>query len=87
MSAPAAFVPLTGGCRCDQVRFCLQALRSRHPWVTLPPEVPALAERGDPGKPAAAARIAAALARAPASFQAWAQGLRTLRKECEPPAP
>jgi hypothetical protein len=48
--------------------------RSRHPWVILPPEVPAFAERGDPGKPAAAARIAAALARAPASFQAWAQG-------------
>jgi hypothetical protein len=36
--------------------------RSKHPWVTLPAGLPAFAELGDPGKPGAGARIAAALA-------------------------
>ncbi len=37
--------------------------RSRHPWVTLPPDVVAFETLGDPGKDGARARIMAALAR------------------------
>lgn len=54
--------------------------RSKHPWVHLPAGIPAFAERGDPGKPAAAARIAAALqvqtraGTSSASLAAWARG-------------
>jgi hypothetical protein len=40
--------------------------RSKHPWVTLPPELPAFEELGDPGKASARARIESALARAEA---------------------
>jgi hypothetical protein len=36
--------------------------RSKHPWVTLPPELPAFDELGDPGKADARARIMAVLA-------------------------
>jgi hypothetical protein len=36
--------------------------RSKHPWVTLPPDLPAFEELGYPQKPEAGARIAAALA-------------------------
>jgi len=47
--------------------------RSRHPWVSLPPGVPAFEERGDPGKPGARERILAALARAGGApaMQTW----------------
>jgi hypothetical protein len=38
--------------------------RSRHPWVILPPGVPAFEQHGDPGKASAGERIMAALARA-----------------------
>ena len=37
--------------------------RSKHPWVALPPGLPAFEELGDPGKPGARARIEGALAR------------------------
>ncbi|HUY28965.1 MAG TPA: GFA family protein [Candidatus Binataceae bacterium] len=36
--------------------------RSKHPWVVLPSALPTFEELGDPGKPGASARIAAALA-------------------------
>ncbi|SED87404.1 Uncharacterized conserved protein [Rhizobiales bacterium GAS188] len=36
--------------------------RSKHPWVTLPPDLPAFEEMGYPAKAAAGARIKAALA-------------------------
>jgi len=53
--------------------------RSKHPWVTLSPDVPAFEERGDPGKPGAAARIAAALAGDGSgySMDAWTGGTPT----------
>lgn len=38
--------------------------RSKHAWVTLPPNVPAFEELGDPGKAGARERIMAVLARA-----------------------
>ena len=49
--------------------------RSRHPWVTLPPGVPAFEERGDPGKAGARERIMAALAAGggAGSMAAWTQ--------------
>lgn len=37
-------------------------IRSKHPWVTLPPDVPAFEELGDPGKAGVRERIVAALA-------------------------
>ncbi len=37
-------------------------VRSKHPWVVLPPGVPAFEELGDPGKAGARERIMAALA-------------------------
>jgi hypothetical protein len=37
--------------------------RSKHPWVNLPPNVPAFAEMGYPEKPEAGARIGAVLAK------------------------
>lgn len=37
-------------------------VRSKHPWVTLPPDVPAFEQLGDPGKPGARERVTAALA-------------------------
>ena len=37
-------------------------IRSKHPWVTLPPGVPAFEEIGDPGKAGARERIMAVLA-------------------------
>lgn len=46
-------------------------IRSKHPWIALPPEVPAFEELGDPGKAGARERILAALA---ASGSAPAKG-------------
>jgi hypothetical protein len=37
-------------------------VRSKHPWVILPPDLPAFEELGDPGKPGLRARVQAALA-------------------------
>jgi hypothetical protein len=37
-------------------------VRSKHPWIVLPPDVPAFQELGDPGKPGAEQRVMAALA-------------------------
>lgn len=37
-------------------------IRSKHPWVTLPPNLPAFDQLGDPGKAGVRARIEAALA-------------------------
>ncbi len=39
-------------------------INSKHPWITLPPGVPAFEERGDPGKAGARERIMAVLAAA-----------------------
>jgi hypothetical protein len=41
--------------------------RSKHGWVNVPPDLPAFTELGRPPKPGAGERIAAALAKAPAS--------------------
>ncbi len=46
--------------------------RSRHPWVTLPPDVPAFEELGDPAKPGARERIMAAMAGGGSAMAAWA---------------
>jgi hypothetical protein len=40
-------------------------IRSKHPWITLPPDVPAFDELGDPGKAGFRERIQAALESAP----------------------
>jgi len=37
-------------------------IRSKHPWIILPPDVPAFEELGDPGKASARERIMAVLA-------------------------
>jgi hypothetical protein len=37
-------------------------VRSKHPWITLPPGVPAFADIGDPGKPGVRERIMAMIA-------------------------
>lgn len=37
-------------------------VRSKHPWIVLPPELPAFQELGRPAKPTVAARMGAALA-------------------------
>lgn len=51
-------------------------VRSKHPWITLPPDVPAFETLGDPGKASARERIVAALARSPAKppMAAWTEG-------------
>lgn len=62
--------------------------RSKHPWVTLVPQVPAFVERGDPGKPGVAARMTAALARSPAqSLQAWTQEAGEVKRVAAPVPP
>jgi hypothetical protein len=49
--------------------------RSKHPWVTLSPDLPAFQELGDPGKPGVRERIESALASAGAAVPApdWVQ--------------
>ena len=50
--------------------------RSKHPWVTVPPNVPAFEERGDPGKAGARERIMAVMegAAAQGSFNSYVRG-------------
>ncbi|HWY23957.1 MAG TPA: GFA family protein [Nevskia sp.] len=57
--------------------------RSKHPWVILPPGIPAFEERGDPGKAGARERILAVLARnAPGhSLEDWAKGGSSARPQ------